>query len=330
MNTPLRIDTYLPSASNQRGISRPAKVIASDGKKYFIKGNISVDSQSGKEYNMDAALAQEDIAYKLADYLSVPTPKNAYVQITENDLTDFPKLRFHHHFKSGLYLLSEYIESAALNDRFSFLMNGAQVMKALTKPFNDFMSKIVNKDDIPKIIYLDLLTANCDRYGNSGNLIFKELNDGSIMLAIDFGYCFFGPYWSAHEYFENCAKSDLLKKDYSDSSNLQILINGMKLSNSILFNALGRLITFDDGNPFIKVNHDMQLLPKTGLSALIQEVPSEWFVQGSYQKGEYLNFIERQSRAMPKILDGLANNNLFKNFEGGPLKWETEKNTISL
>ena len=74
----------------------------------------------------------------------------------------------------------------------------------------------------------------------------------------------------------------------------------------------------------------MQLLPKTGLSALIQEVPSEWFVQGSYQKGEYLNFIERQSRAMPKILDGLANNNLFKNFEGGPLKWETEKNTISL
>lgn len=306
LNTPLMIDTYLPPIENNPGISHPAKIIASDGKTYFLKGNMSKDNDNNKLFHMDAALAQEALSYRIANFFNIPTPQIVYIKITEDDLVNFPKLRFFHNFqKPGLYLASENTGSSELNKEFRQYYH-----------FYSFLSRIQNKEDISKIIYFDILIANIDRYKNPGNLIFKDVGDGNIMLAIDFGYSFFGPYWSAHEYYSNIKKEELLHHNYPNdlaTSWPQFILQQMNLlgqqSSNSIFDALSKFIVFKE-NPFLKSNHQAHELSNNILTKLINEIPNEWFVQGEYQKNMYLQFISSQIKLIPFIIDYLVSGRL--------------------
>ena len=336
LNTPLMIDTYLPPIENNPGISHPAKIIASDGKTYFLKGNMSKNNNNNKLFYMDAALAQEALSYRIANFFNIPTPQIVYIKITEDDLVNFPKLRFVHNFqKPGLYLASENTGSSELNKEFQqyyyFYSHGFP-----GNYFHGFLSRIQNKEDISKIIYFDILIANIDRYKNSGNLIFKDVGDGNIMLAIDFGYSFFGPYWSAHEYYPNIKKEELLHHKYPNglaTSWPQFILQEMDLlgqqSYNSIFDALSKFMVFKE-NPFLKSNHRAHELTNNILTKLINEIPNEWFVQGEYQKNMYLQFISSQIKLMPSIIDYLVSAKNLNNLNGGKLKWETGKNIISL
>ena len=104
--------------------------------------------------------------------------------------------------EKGLYLAVEAVETTTQN--LDLLLKEKNLgIPHSRKKVNNFFNKLDNKEDISKILYFDLLTANIDRYRNLGNLIFKKTNTGNYILAIDFGYCFFGPYWSSEEYYHD-------------------------------------------------------------------------------------------------------------------------------
>lgn len=308
------------------GISHPAKILASDGKEYFLKGHYAYfDHRWGR---MEAALAQELFSYQLANYMDIPVTNVALIEIDESDLDVYSELTFIHHIaKKGLYLAIEAVETTDQNLKILLDSKNRNIPQA-QKKINTFFRNVQNKIDIPKIIYFDLLTANIDRYNNAGNFIFKKTSNGNYIIAIDFGFCFFGPFW-------NSKVNNLLSKDFANKDPnrwKQIILKSCLCTHenykrAPVLNLLNPYINFNV-NPFAFIHSVALNLTSDKLANMLRAIPDEWLVQGDYQRNIYLNFILNQVKMMPTILEYAAMNKFFTNFTGGNLIWPQEKNTL--
>lgn len=326
----LNIETYFKPKDGLPGVSHPARILASDGKQYFLKGNYGYFGD--KWIKLDAALAQELFAYQLAEYLSLPVTNVALIEIEESDLDIYSDLRFRHHIMTaGIYLATEAVETA--NQTLGLLLEESKWdIPQTKKKINNFFKKLQNKDDISKIIYFDLLTANVDRYSNAGNLIFKKANDGTYILAIDFGYCFFGPYWTSNEYILNLSKIKLLTAEYPQITNWGKFMTECCFTKNgrigAVFSLLEKYIKFED-NPFASSHYLAVNLESNKLTDMLMKIPDDWLIQGNHQRTIYLNFILNQVKQMPGILDFAVRSKFFtNNHTGGSLQWHKEQNTL--
>lgn len=287
---------------------------------------------------MEAALAQELFSYQLANYMDIPVTNVAFIKIDESDLDVYSELKFTHHIaKKGLYLATEAVETTNQNLRILLDSKNSNIPQT-QKKINTFFRNVQNKIDIPKIIYFDLLTANIDRYNNAGNFIFKKTSNGNYIIAIDFGFCFFGPFWNSIEYFSslNLSKvNNLLSKDFANKDpnywKQFILKNCLctheNYKGAPVLNLLNPYINFKE-NPFAFIHSVALNLTSDKLANMLRAIPDEWLVQGDYQRNIYLNFILNQVKMMPTILEYVAMNGFFTNFTGGCLIWPQEKNTL--
>ena len=252
----------------------------------------------------------------------------ALVKIEEIDLEVYSELRFTHHImEKGLYLAVEAVETATQN--LDLLLKEKDLgIPHSRKKVNNFFNKLDNKEDIPRILYFDLLTANIDRYRNPGNLIFKKTNTGNYILAIDFGYCFFGPYWSSKEYYYDVSKRDLLllnKSNWESFITTACLMDNYFLGS--VFDLLNPFIDFKE-NPFANIHSIALNLTSNNIADMLKEVPDSWLVEGNHQRNMYLNFLLNQIKRMPGILNYVASQKLFENNKGGILTWPKEQSIL--
>lgn len=252
------------------------------------------------------------------------------IKIEDFDLEVYSELRFTHHIlQKGFYLATEAVETTTENLTLLLKEKSLDIPNA-SKKANNFLKKLDNKEDIPKIFYFDLLTANVDRYGNAGNLIFKKTDTGNYILAIDFGYCFFGPYWSSKEYIFGEIKRNLLSFNQSECNweSFILKICLMKGNNlGCVFNLLNPFISFER-NPFIDIHNTALSLTNNNVADMLREVPDSWLVEENYQRNMYLNFVLNQVTKMPSILNYATKQKLFVNNKGGTLAWPKEQNTL--
>lgn len=329
----LQVEAFLNARDNGPGVTKPSIILADDGNKYFLKGNLG---KFGEQLiSLDASLAQEAICYKLAKILNVPTPAFVFIEITDEDLSDFPDLRFSTNIvKPGIYLGVRSVDNL-LTQELNLILNELNFkVPGAKRRLNNLASQISNKSDIPKIVYFDFLTANVDRYQNPGNILLHRSNNGKIVLSIDFGYCFFGPYWKSRDYIAGFKKVDLLqKRNFSDNSWLTFLISALgknrDLKETLLFKLFDPLIDCkSSANPFNDIYCSTKLLTPSTLTTMINSIPTSWFTEGDYQKNLYLQFLLNQVNTLPNIFDYLVSRNYFTNISGGGLFWG-DKNILS-
>ncbi|TGY52351.1 protein kinase family protein [Ligilactobacillus murinus] len=330
----LKIDAFLNARANKPGVSRPALIAATDGNTYFLKGHFGTFKDGLTK--LDAALAQEAFCYSLAKFLKIPTPDFVFIEVTNDDLSDFPQLRFENNItQAGIYLGIKEVKNL-LTDELKLLLReldygapGAQ------NKLNKLVAQISNKHDVPKILYFDCLTANVDKYRNFDNILLYRSNNGKTLLSIDFGYCFFGPYWNTREYYTTPGfeKIKLLQNNNPDNMWYGILLNSLGnntiLTETPVFKLLERLIDCkNSSNPFREIYSSTKLLNAANLTTMLNYIPNEWFVGGTYQRNMYLQFILNQVDNLPVFFDYLVSQNCFTNISGGGLVWQ-DKNILS-
>ncbi|HIZ95305.1 MAG TPA: hypothetical protein H9803_01195 [Candidatus Ligilactobacillus excrementavium] len=329
----LNVELILPPDNDNLGISSPLLIVASDGKRYYLK-NYKV-KQDGNEYTLDAAFFQESLAYKLAEFLNIPSPSCATIYIDEQTLNSFPDLRFKNKFTSGIYLASEYVENSSndLNTLYQLMFTSNQPY--FKRKVKNFFDLIENKDDLSKILYFDILTMNADRFTNLGNLIFQNQEDRKKTISIDYGFCFFNPFWdiplSGQMQKIKCLQNEkdgqdraweTIQQFYSWSSQH----NQTKYALGLTFQFLNKNIYFNKGNPFKEIHEAAMTLTPSIITSMLNEIPDEWVVGGDQQRQAYLFFLQKQLANMTEVLDLMNNNKMFSNnTQGGLLKWEKEQ-----
>lgn len=327
----LSIDTTLLDQMPKQGISHPVPIIASDGNVYFLK-NFKIDN--GDIY--DAMFFQEALATQLAQAINLPVPDWAIITIDNQTLTDFPELRFEYQFVPGQYYASRKI-SGNIIDLVNVVNEAAQLkIRGSVQKLHNIFSKIKNKQDIPKIILFDFWTLNIDRFTNSGNLILRNDNDGNYLLSIDFGHCFNGPKWdkNTQNFFNQLIQAI---KDQHELQFCADLTKGyLNLSQShgqlrwklgIIFNELERQIQFSNSiNPFSKSEFDIRSISDSKLTLILNSIPAPWITDGSTQKEAYFSFLKNQRAILPNLIQYLADQKIFTNYNGGTLTWHQEKN----
>lgn len=218
----LEIDSYLPNMGKIDGISKPVKIIASDGEVYFLKSDYVYEK---KEWiQLDACFFQEMFAYQIANFLEVPSPEFAIIKIEKDLLDDFPELRFEHHFKEGIYLASKSVEPVTQELKNIFVLMVNYDMNYSSRKLTEFYKSLININDLPKILFFDILTMNSDRFTNDGNIMFQKETDGLKSFSIDYGFCFFNPFWNS-KIVPNTAKQALLLDTSKGTERADKIIN---------------------------------------------------------------------------------------------------------
>ena len=333
----LYVDTFLKDQAPLLGQSRPLLVMASDGEEYFIKNNM-VRFES-EWHNENAAFFNEIVSSRVANYLEIPTPEIAILELETDVMSANSDLLFNRHFKAGLYFGSKKIEQVENN-----LMSNYLELIRMNKPYirrswNTFFNNISNPKDISSIIVLDLLLANFDRFDNIGNLIVGQNNNKRSIYALDHGHCFRGPFYDTNK--EQFLRSnDNLNSDNLNSYILtqiqQIIINAQYNENGHArpFNTAGEVfkavephidLSDIDNHSFVEpVSKVEQLTPEFILN-FFEGIPDEWIDGGQSQIRSYSNFIYRQSNLIRDIIQKMTTLNAFSNYRGGLLNWKQEK-----
>lgn len=327
----LFIDTPLLNQMPKQGISHPVPIIASDGNVYFLK-NFKLNDGD----NFNAMFFQEALATQLAQNINLPAPEWAIIKIDNQTLADFPELRFEYQFVPGQYYASKRINGNII-DLVDVINKAAQLkIRGAAQRLHNIFSKIKNKQDIPKIILFDFWTLNIDRFTNSGNLILRNDNDGNYLLSIDFGHCFNGPKWDKNtlDFFNQLdqAIKDNLELQYCANLTQYYLrlsqCHGqLKWKLGIIFNELEKQIQFSDNvNPFSKSEFDIRSISDNKLTFILNNIPATWIVDGTNQKESYFTFLKNQRAILPNLIQYLAEQKLFTNYNGGALTWHQEQN----
>lgn len=339
---PLTISFVHDSLDNKPGISKPILITASDGHDYVLKNNII--EESGRRFNFDASLMQELLVTQIAEKLHVPTPKCVIIKISKDDLAFFSKLRFSGLFSDGLYYAVEYI-SDTTNEIMAVLKAGReQGQKFVIREWNKIFKNIVNKEAIAKIFALDFLTMNADRFTNPGNIILKEQSDSRYLISIDYGFCFYSPFWRSPSNQMPQEKIALLSENSFDFNKPAAITNYVNVVHrhfmewsvqhgqlpfgyGIIFSSLAAVMEPTNTNPFQQIVSDIQNLSGDNIEAYLNAIPKEWFVDGEVEKQAYLDFLIRQKFLIKNILNFVSGMGLFTNLKGGKLEWLKENNS---
>lgn len=327
MQSPLKVDAYLPELGNNRpGQSRPVSVICNDGNTYFLKNqNVHLNNEWK---NFNSMFFHEMFVSNIANYLGLLTPETAIIELDKQTLDQHPTLTFSNRFEPGLHFGSKLIDNVENNlmDNYKQLMLAKK--KYIKTSWNTFFKNIYNKDDIPKIIALDLLTFNLDRFTNTGNLIIANNNGKREIYTIDHGHCFRGPIWDFN-------KQTFLKSvDNGDHYNLQVIQEYMSVNEhkplsglGVIFKAIEELVDFSNPNnhSFMEVVFMVENITSQTIDEWFLNIPNSWYINTDTQKANYKKFILTQKNNIRHIISLLVHYGAFSNITGGDLEWIEKK-----
>ncbi|MCR8979458.1 HipA family kinase [Brevibacillus laterosporus] len=307
-----------------QGISAPVLILGSDSNKYILKSQqVEVDG-NWNEFN--CMFLNEMLVYQIARYLDVPIPDVAIAHVDKEHLKHGPSLRFVHRFHEGLQFASKELEGNEAN-----LIDGYQKLIRMGKPYikrswNAFFTKITNGDSVSRIIAMDLLIANFDRFGNNGNLLVASNAKGRCIYVIDHGHAFWGPVWDIEK--RTILRSVNDSKVYIPK-HLNTLLTVSQEGDQI-FSGPGEIFKsiedyVDISNPqlhsFLEVVERIEGINEHLIDGWFDCIPNEWFLSKKEQIAEHKNFLLKQRDYVRIYIEQLAYNKAFTNYRGGVLGW---------
>lgn len=313
------------------GISQPAIVIGSDNNLYVLKTQRVKLGQD--TVIQDCMYLNELLSYQIAKYLGVPVPEAAIAFLDQRLIDQDPSIMFVHRFCEGMLFASSALEGKEDN-----LLDNYRELIKMGKPYigrtwSNFFDKIDNSYDIAKIIAFDILIANFDRYGNTGNLIVVNAGNSREVFCIDHGHAFFGPFWEIDKI--NCLKSAIETPRYINDYIDLILGNNVGFRDRRNANGLGEVFRVLEGkhivllddlhNPFSEVVDKIEQISEDFIDHWMYNIPENWFVQKNNQISFYKKFILRQKGIVRYIIQAMAERGAFTNYRGGELQWKTKR-----
>lgn len=323
MSNILQIDAYLPELGKDRpGISRPVTVICNDGNTYLLKNQNTY--YKGEWVNFNCVFFQEMFVYNIAKYLGLSVPEMAIIDVDKGILDQYPTLTFSNRFQPGLHFATKLIDNVENN-----LMTGYQMLMLAKKKYiktswNTFFKNIHNKDDIPKLIALDLLTLNFDRFTNVGNLLVANNSGNRIIYAIDHGHCFGNPMWDFNK--QKTLKSVENSEGYKTSIIQEYLnVNEHKplAGLGVIFKAIEELVDFSNSSnhSFMEAVYLIENITSNMIDKWFLNIPKTWYINEDKQKAYYKKFILVQKNNLRGFITKLVDFGAFSNVTGGDLKW---------
>lgn len=320
------IDNDTTINPNDLGISEPLLIMAENGEKYLLKHQkIFID---GKWTDHNASFLQESIVWQAAKEFNIKIPDCAILNLDDVVIKQNMTLRFKYDLKPGLYFGSKVINETETNlvDNYKEAMKKKEVH--LNAPWKNFFGDIYNFYDVPKIIALDLLVLNFDRFSNFGNLLIGIEDNNRFIYVIDHGHCFGNPYW-------NIDKSELLNagiqsedtfitqviQDYRECNGQ----NGFFGELGVIFKALEQYIDLSnvEHHSFTDIIYQMENLNPEVIARWLLTIPDEWYVNKPMQQKLYLKFLISNKMNVRKIIEILHAFNVFNNTVGGTLLWKS-------
>lgn len=327
----LTIDTFLKELGEDTGgISKPVLVVASDGERYVLK-NQRVQNESTHQWeHYDCMFLQEYLVYKLCEYLNIPTPEVAIINIEKIHLEHAPALPFTHRYQPG-----EHFGSKFLKDIDNNLIAGYQLLMKMGRPYtvrswNNFFKNILNPKDIAKIISLDLLIGNFDRFGNEGNLMIAGEYNTRKVFAIDHGHAFFGAQW-------NSDKIRYLTQDVTDQRFPGIYLSKFHQYSGRILSGMGHIFKAIEQHVDVidLTNHDfkgivlaIESINEDLLDSWFDDVPNSWFVDKLTQIALYKKFLLHNKNNLRTLINMMIRHGAFSNTNGGLLEWRDTKASI--
>lgn len=325
----IEIDAFVKMLGDDTGgMSRPVQVIGSNGKQYILKNQNVFDPRSNSWVVWDSMFLQELLVHRIAKHLGANVPDCAIANVEDIFLAQAPSLRFNNRYAPGYHFSSNQIDGVENN-----MLSSFQALMQMGKPYirrswKAFFNGIDNPQDVPLIIALDLLTANFDRFGNTGNLIIASNANGERLLyCIDHGHCFGGAIWDVNkQQFMLSVNSD---PDYVNNYARRLLMNngGAAMSGlGEIFRSLDQYIDVSncDHHSFSEVVPKIELINESLIDFWFSEMPDEWFVNKNMQIAYYKNYILSQKALIRVLLNIMAQNKAFDSYLGGILEWNVK------
>lgn len=319
------VETFLDYLGE--GISQPALILGSDFNRYIMKKQ-RVKTDSGTEIH-NCMFLNEIFSYQLAYFLDVPVADVAIAHLDQRLIENDPTITFVHQFKEGMHFASQELPNKDENLKDNYLDALKMGKPYIIRSWRSFFDNIENKEDVSKIIAFDLLIANFDRFGNTGNLLVSSNNNSRKIFAIDHGHSFFGPIWNTNK----------IKMLHSPSHNIEYIegfIN-LILENNFLAgeaNGLGEVFrniesSIDlnelSNHSFVDVVHKIESIDEDLIDEWIQNIPDNWFVDKEKQIAYYKYFVLKQKLLVRLLIQRLSERGAFSNYRGGVLEWKTER-----
>lgn len=311
------------------GISKLAVVLASDANRYIMKKQkVRID---GKTITLDCMFVNELLAYQIGNYLEVPMPKAAIAHLDPLLIDNDPEIRFVHKFSDGIHFASKELtnkeENLKENYRHALRMGRPYIIRS----WNAFFKGVTNKEDVSKIVAFDLLIANFDRFGNTGNLLISTENESRKIFAIDHGHSFYGPMWTKN-------KVSAFRRVNSGREYIDGFVNTMLNENikhgevnglGEVFRSIESYIDISDvsQHSFYEVVQKIERISEELVDEWMSKIPDEWFVEKDRQVSFYKHFVLKQKELVRILSQRLADRRAFTNFRGGVLEWKDEKPT---
>lgn len=316
-----------------QGQSHPLFFTGSNGKDYLLKSqSVKID---GSIIIENCVFIQEMLAYQLAEYLNIPVPGYAIVNVDKAILSYNRKTQFNNLLLEGRYFATEVIPGNQQNILQNNTISSRINRPKYKEPLPDFYGKISNKEIFANLIAFDLFLLNFDRFGNNGNFIVSldSFSNTYRGFAIDFGHSFFGPTWNLDKQKFLGLPTKII--DYATLKNyIDRVLDTLSQSNGYsgivfpglgeVFNAMERHIKFNHSNPFLEIVSKIKSFTRQKLQSYLDNIPLEWFVDEKAQKNLYLNFLMKQKELLPYIINTLYNYGAFSNNLGGNLEWKID------
>lgn len=321
----LNVSAFLKELGNdQGGVSKPVLVLASDGIKYILKNQNTYDPGSSSWMNYDCMFLQEMLVEKIGLYIDAPIPNTAIIDVEKIHLDNAPSLPFTHRYKPGYHFSSEFLPDVENNLRIGY-QQLMQIGKPYTKTnWNNYFKKITNPKDVAKIIALDLLVGNFDRFGNDGNLMVAVEEGKRKIFAIDHGHAFYGAVWGNNKInFLNSAKNDMVFMNQYLQSFMSY--SGRPLSGlGHMFRAIEYHVDINniDVHDFVDVIYQIESITIDLLDQWFNEIPKQWYVDRPLQIAFYKKFILTNKNNIRHLINLMIRYGAFSNTNGGQLVWK--------
>lgn len=267
------IDTELLLEEMKTDGHAPVKFICASNEIYYCK---YLNDYSKLEFN---CLAYEIVANYLLNYLQIPTPEIAIINILKGTL-DKSKIKSNRRLKEG---------NKCFGSKEIKLAQEVQAIQIYTKiDFNRFL----NPEDVIKIAIFDLWVDNTDRGrffpdGINYNLLIEPLGSKQRILAFDNAFIFGG------------------KQSIGIFNSLSVVNSTNKLVETPFYKSIVKHIDVNSFNQI--VNNFIHLLTKDfeqEMKNILSKLPKEWELTPNLSKriGDYLSNKDHINRVKNIVL----------------------------
>ncbi|GAA0133904.1 hypothetical protein YSY43_07440 [Paenibacillus sp. YSY-4.3] len=298
------------------GQSKPLAVVADNSMKYVIKTPYIFNQTKQLWEHWNAVMIQEILVFHLAEYLGITIPTAVVAKLDSSILP----AQYQGAYRSGLYFASEWVPDIEDNMR-----DGTQ----LKQSWMQFLSDLHNADEIPKIVALDLLTANFDRFGNGENIIVSKQGERRLLQIIDQGDCFWGYTWEGNSKL-NAMKLAGDNEQYKTIFYRKLMVSSGKryamCGLGEVFRALDQHIDVSDSSShsFVSVYKKICSLTVSQIKDWLDDIPESWFYDHSLQSNLYIDFLVKQIKLLPDLISTMASCGAFSSWRGNELHWEKD------